>query len=513
MNPDVLRRTLGHLVVAWIEEWCVHGPGDVQGQPVRLDVEQVRFVLNAYAIDERGRRIVRRAVYSRAKGRAKSELAGFLSWAEALGPVRFGGWDANGFPIGVPVTSPFIKCMATEEGQAGNTYGTVEFIGTEGPLADWPGLDVGKTRTFIPGGGEIRAVSSKAASKDGGKETFVNFDETHLYTNRELRSTHATLRRNLGKRRAAEPWSLETTTMYAPGEDSIAEAAHVYATKVASGAVTDPGFLFDHVEGLPVTDFTDDQQILDSLRAAYGEAGEWMDFDRLLEDAREAREDVDHKRLVADFRRYWFNQPTKMEASVWMPPVVWSAGDTAAPAPDPVAVGVEVDLTGQVAAVAWVGVGDDGQPFAGAHLWTTRKGVDAHDRLEGERVPETVVDDAVMDLVTRGAWNVAHDPRFWSGDGVDALGVPLEAMSQADLVVALGRLHQLAHERTIRHAADPVVEGMVTGTQAVQSDSGWRVVKAKASVWPVVTIALARAVHALEGDPTSVYEDRGIVSV
>lgn len=494
MTTDVLKRTLGHLVVEWIEEWCVHGPGDVQGQPVVLDDEQVRFLLNAYAIDGRGRRVVRRAVYSRAKGRAKSELAGFVAWAEALGPVRFGGWDDAGFPRGVRVTSPFLKCVATEEGQAGNTYGTVEFIGREGPLADWPGLDVGRTRTFVPGGGEIRAVSSKAASKDGGKETWVNFDETHLYTNSELRGTHATLRRNLAKRRDAEPWSMETTTMYAPGEDSIAESAHVYAGRVASGAVSDPGFLFDHLEGPEVGDFFDDSQILGSLRVAYGEASGWMDFDRLLADAAEARESVDHRRLVSDFRRYWLNQPTRAEEAVWIPPVVWGDGDPGVTRPSVVGVGVEVDLSGTLAAVGWAGWGEDGVVVVGVDVWGSRVGVPVHHRVDGDVVPDHVVDDAVLDLAGDGVV-VGHDPRFWGGGGLD---VGLVGMRQSDLVTAATRFHQLAHDGRIRHSGDRMVAGMVTGTACVATDQGWRITKARADVWPVATIALVRAVHVLE---------------
>ena len=61
MNQLALRldRTLGPLVVAWIEDNLCHGPGDVQGQRVELDDERVRFILRAYAIDEQGRHVVR----------------------------------------------------------------------------------------------------------------------------------------------------------------------------------------------------------------------------------------------------------------------------------------------------------------------------------------------------------------------------------------------------------------------------------------------------------------------
>src|SRR6266404_8386959 len=96
-----LDRTLGPSVVKWIEKNLVHGPGDVQGQPIELYEEQVRFICKAYEINDRGQRIVRRAVYSRSKGRAKSEFAGMFVCAEALGPVRFLDFEGpNGRPRG-----------------------------------------------------------------------------------------------------------------------------------------------------------------------------------------------------------------------------------------------------------------------------------------------------------------------------------------------------------------------------------------------------------------------------
>ena len=103
-----LDRTLGPLVVDWIERNLCHGPGDVQGQAIELDDEQVRFIFRAYEIDAKGRRVVRRAVFSRPKGRAKSELAAMLVCAEALGPVRFAGFGEGRKPRGRPVKAPII---------------------------------------------------------------------------------------------------------------------------------------------------------------------------------------------------------------------------------------------------------------------------------------------------------------------------------------------------------------------------------------------------------------------
>jgi hypothetical protein len=93
--------SLGWQLADWIEAYCCHGPGDIQGEPIELDDEWLRFLVHAYRIDpETGRRIYDEGVLSRPKGRAKSELAGFVGIAEAFGPVRFDGWDADGQPVG-----------------------------------------------------------------------------------------------------------------------------------------------------------------------------------------------------------------------------------------------------------------------------------------------------------------------------------------------------------------------------------------------------------------------------
>jgi phage terminase large subunit-like protein len=208
--------SLGYQVIDWIEAFCCHGPGDVQGQPIRLDDEWFDFIVAAYALDPvTGKRRIDRAMLSRPKGRAKSELAGFVVVAEALAPVRFDGWDAAGQPVARPVTSPLIKCLATEESQAGNTFENAAFIAGEWGKDVHPEIYAGvsgarqyqsATALYLPHGGELRACTAGSASKDGGKETFVVPDETHLYVLRELKSMYATVARNTGKRSIAEPW-------------------------------------------------------------------------------------------------------------------------------------------------------------------------------------------------------------------------------------------------------------------------------------------------------------------
>jgi hypothetical protein len=305
-----LRPSLGGDVCDWIESYLCHGPGDVQGEPLDLDDEFRAFIWRAYEVypkghPREGRRVYHRAFLSRPKGRAKSELAGALACAEGLGPVRFDGWDARGNPVGRPVTAPIVRCFATEEGQAGNTYENVFFMLSEGPVAsdsDFDGLDVGLTRTNLPDGGQIKALTSAASSKDGGKDTFNVFDETHLWKTPELHRLHNTVTRNLGKRKLSDGWALETSTMYGLGEGSVAESTHEYARMGR-----DSGLLFDHREAPAGVDLEDDEQILGALRFVYGAAAEWMDLQGLID-----REFHDPAKSEADNRRYWFNQPVKL---------------------------------------------------------------------------------------------------------------------------------------------------------------------------------------------------------
>jgi hypothetical protein len=107
-----------------------------------------------------------------------------LVCAEALGPVRFAGWDHDSKPLGRPVQAPYIPVVATEEMQSGHVYGAVEFMLREGAVSGTPGLDVGQTRTFLPDGGKIQPITAKAVSKEGGRESFAAFDESHLFITR-----------------------------------------------------------------------------------------------------------------------------------------------------------------------------------------------------------------------------------------------------------------------------------------------------------------------------------------
>ena len=334
-------RSLGFQLVDWIEHFLVHGPGDVEGDPVLLDDEFAAFILHSYEVDSAGSRRVRRAVMSRPKGRAKSELAAFLAVAEALGLVRFSHWARagevspwgyqfdEGEPVGRPVKRPEVLCFATEFGQAGNTYDAVRFICSQSKaLQDgFPGLDVGLTRIVLPQGGQITPESAADSSKDGGKSTFVVFDETHLWVLPRLKRLHQVVLRNLLKRKVAAGWAFETTTMYAPGEGSVAEGTHEYAKAVAEGRTADAGLFFDHRQAAPKWDASKKRDRLAGLAEVYGPAAEWLDLTAIADSYE------DPQTSPAEWERYWFNRPVSLQGQ-WLPQVAWDECQASREIPD-----------------------------------------------------------------------------------------------------------------------------------------------------------------------------------
>nr|WP_202507648.1 Terminase [Amycolatopsis rubida] len=328
-------RSLGWLGSAWVEHFTVHGPGDVQGDDVDLDDEFAGFLVDAYALDGHGRRQYSRAVLSRAKGRAKSEIAGFVGLFEAFGPCRFCGWATGGEtyrwrdftytyepgePMGQQLTYPYIRCLATEESQTGNTYDVIHYNLTEGPLGeDLPKDAAGLTRVLLPGGGEIVPSTASSSAKDGGKESLAIFDEPHLYITPELRRMFKTVDRNLRKRKAAQPWGLLTSTMYQAGEDSILEALDRQAKAIREGRTRSARLLWDHREAPADVELTDLDAMVAALREVYGPAADWMDLPGIVEN-----EFWDLTKAPEESRRYFFNQRSSA-ATAWTTAPEWTA--------------------------------------------------------------------------------------------------------------------------------------------------------------------------------------------
>jgi phage terminase large subunit-like protein len=301
--------TLGPQVAQFIEAYLIFGPGDLRGQPARLTPEKRALLYRMYEVFPRGhpqagRRRFKRCCVCLRKGLAKTEFAAWIAACELHpeAPVRCDGFDASGRPVGRPVTDPYIPLVAyTEEQSEELAYGALYAILSEGPLAD--DFDIGLERIVRKdGSGRAVALASAPDSRDGARTTFQHFDETHRFTLPRLREAHRTMMANIPKRRAADAWSLETTTAHAPGEGSVAEATHAYARDVASGRIRNAQLFYFYRWADERHDLSTDEGVRAAVLEASGLDAEWSDIEGILEQWRDPTTDRQY------LRRVWLNQ-------------------------------------------------------------------------------------------------------------------------------------------------------------------------------------------------------------
>ena len=368
-HPDTdLNRSLGRLAYWWIRNFVVYGGGSVRGQPVKFGPERYKELLLMYALSPVGKRLHSSVFYSKPKGTDKSGLGGYLACFEAVGPCRFSGWAQGGErytfmgktyvykageAMGRPVVEPIIRMMATEEDQASNVFGVTLHNFQEGPLASL-GAAAFSSYIEIPPYGQIIPSTTGAASKDGGRETFTILDETHLFVTNQLKTAYRTITRNMTKRPSEEPWYLETSTMYAPGQQSIAEETYAYAKLIEQKKARKPNLLFIHRWGsIEEDDITDEAKLRAALLDATGEASAWLDVDDTIAKI------YDPRNPIQDSIRYYLNAVGGFHDS-WLTPTQIenvSVDDTLQPG-DEIALGLDGALTGDSTALVAVRLSD-----------------------------------------------------------------------------------------------------------------------------------------------------------
>lgn len=317
-DPEAPPPSLGADVCDWLEHYLVHGPGDVAGRPYQLHDDLRRFVWQAYELRPDGTRAWPEAVLCLPKGWAKSEATGALCCVEALGPVRFDGWDAAGDPVGAPVEYSLVEIYAADLDQTDNTYGNVGYmLGSDtcadALLRDYGRVDIGRheessTRVVLPGHrGTIIPKSSRARTKQGGKPTFVATEELHEWLLPELHRLYRTKVKDLIKR--AGTWALHATNMFGEGEGSVCESVRTDWEAGAEilwfGGSVPKGLL---PESVPLKQVPDDT-LRAALRAVYGSASAFAGFDRMIGDLRRATT------KEGEWRRFFLNQPFTADRS------------------------------------------------------------------------------------------------------------------------------------------------------------------------------------------------------
>lgn len=306
--------TLGPQLCDWIEENLVYGPGDLRGEPYRIEPEFRALLYRMYEVVPKGkpgagRRRFNRACMNVRKGTAKTEKASIIAACELHpdAPVRCDGFDANGDPVGRGVRDPYVALVAyTQEQTEELGFNVLRTILAEGPLAE--DFDIGLERILVldAGGraaGKAVPLTGAPGARDGARTTFQAFDETHRMTRAQLMKAHNTMLQNTYKRAMADAWTLETTTFHDPTEQSVAADTFAYAQSVANGDIEDPRLFYFYryaPEEMPLSNRT---EVKEALLEASGPAAEWSgDLDGLVEHWFEPKTDRNY------YRRVWLNQ-------------------------------------------------------------------------------------------------------------------------------------------------------------------------------------------------------------
>jgi hypothetical protein len=376
--------TLGWQIAGWCSENLNSVAEDAQeGDRWNFTDEQLRFVLWWYAIDEFGRFIYRKGCLQRMKGWGKDPLLAVLCLVEFVGPSRFGGWNANGEPIGIRHPQAWVQITAVNQAQTTNTMALIPALMTDWLKAEHDIKDGAELIRAHQGTCRLEAVTSSYRALEGKRTTFTLMNETHHWVSgNNGQQMYETIDGNVTNLNIR--W-LAITNAYLPGEDSVAEKMREAYEKVADGRIPDTGWLYDSIEAHPRTPLTPEalRIVLPKIR---GDA-HWLVVEAIIGSV------LDLTISPARSRRMWLNQIVADEDALYGPPeisAITDEGKTLQP-DDEIVLGFDGGKTDDSTALVAIRVSDLTAFVLG--IWEKPDGPMG----EGWHIDEGEVDDAVQE--------------------------------------------------------------------------------------------------------------------
>lgn len=489
--------TLGWGVIDWLQTHLAMPDG--KGGPLRLTEEQARIFLELYRVDlsplGEPRRRYRRAAIMTPKGWGTSPMLAMICAAECMADVLPLEIKDDGEVIGEPWSNRrtvYGQLAAVSERQTKNSWRVLVEMLADGPAQELiPGLEVYSTYIQLPNRGMIEPITSSANTAEGEKPVFAGLDQTEAWFkgNGGIDLADA-IRRNAGK---VGGLTVEGPNAFTPGDGSVAEETFKDYQRILEGRSKSKGVLVIYREAPADTDLSDRESLLKGLRHAYGDAAEWNDFERFIEEIWDTSTDPD------DARRFYLNQMTQA-TDAWLGRDEWMACYQPRTESD-LADGELITLGFDGSRKREKGVTDatalvacrvsDGKQFVLAS-WEQPEGPEA-DTWE---VPLYEVDLTVRDAFTR--YKVAAffgDPAKWESymDTWEAdFGAKLKIKAgpnhpirywvsgagQAKFISALRRYHDAVVDRELIHAGDPILTRHVLNARRRSGRYGVSIAKA-----------------------------------
>ena len=322
-------KTLGWGVLNWWAQYVKTPGGEHAGEAFMPTLEQARWVLWWYAVDDEGRYCHRNGVFRRIKGHGKDPLAAALSLVELCGPVAFDFFDLKGDPVGKPRHAAWVQIVAVSQEQTKNTMSLFPVMVSQ-QLKQEYGLEVNKTIIYSKAGGRIEAVTSSPHSMEGNRPTLVIRNETQWW--QESNDGHAlanVIEGNVSKIPGAR--TLSICNAHIPGEDSVAERDYDAWQAVQAGQAVDVGTLYDALEApadTPVSEIPSQKEDPEGYAAGVAKLREgieiargdsvWLPVDSIVESV------LDVRNPITESRRKFLNHVTATE-DAWIAPYEWDS--------------------------------------------------------------------------------------------------------------------------------------------------------------------------------------------
>lgn len=487
----------GAIAVRWIEDNCICGEGDYEGQLIKLRPDQKRFLYRWYEYCPRCEQWHHdEALRGAATGDGKTQFIASIAVLEFAGPPQ------------IAVASPNIPIAAASFEQADLLFTAVATMCggrdqayKESPLCGF--FEVYDTEVKFSDGraGRIFRVAAVAGTNEGGLPSLFVCDELHEWGDPE--SKKARVKTVIGKstkKRRTKRGSGRVISLSTAGFDidsSLLGEMCKRGEKVLHDPSIDPRFLYDWRQAPEGLDYRKPKDRELAVRAA-SEAADvlWSVADRV--NAWGKPEYPPHEWI-----RYFANRWVDVAEDSWLKdhPAAWAdcEGTWESDDANPWVLSVDMALKHDSVAVNRIEHLPDDRFAVTTRIW---RAADHEGRIPHDRVWSYIKGEA-KGLGFRG---VVYDPRFFEVparmlEDDNILAVEFDQSPQR-MAPACGLSFKLILEKRIVHNGDPDLGAHVKGAVAVpQERGGFTLRKGKSKTHIDATIAMCMGVWVLHEVP------------
>lgn len=303
--------SLGWEGLAFAGQYLMH-----KGKPWQYTLEQARFLLWFYSVNEDGVFDSHSAVLQRLKGWGKDPFAATLSASVLFGPLEFDGWGKDGQPVGRMVTESWVQIAAVSLDQTKNTMKIFPSL-IPAETRKRFGVQIGKQNVWARGDeAQIEAVTASPLAIEGGRAKLIIRAETQNWNSSNGGHDMAgAMEGNAAKAELGAPARiLDICNAYRPGEDSVGQRQREAweDTQGESAKMIDYGLMYDSLEAPPEAPLSA-EAAPDVVEAVRGDSV-WLDARGRIK-----KSILNPANSPSESRRKWYNQVVAAE-DAWTEP-------------------------------------------------------------------------------------------------------------------------------------------------------------------------------------------------